>query len=69
MSNAFPNLFSPIRIGRYDLRNRNMNTGHAAHHQLGDGTPSEAYVHYLAERAKGGVWIIVTAHTIPVYDG
>ena len=69
MSGAFPNLFSPIRIGRYELKNRIMNTGHAAHHQLGDGTPSESYVHYLAERAKGGAGIIVTGHTVPVYDG
>lgn len=69
MSDAFPNLFCPIRIGRYDLKNRIMNTGHAAHHQLGDGTPSESYIHYLAERAKGGAAIIVTGHTVPVYDG
>ena len=41
MSEAFPNLFRPIRIGGYELKNRIMNTGHAAHHQLGDGTPSD----------------------------
>ncbi len=69
MTGAFPNLFSPIAVGAYTLRNRIMNTGHAAHHQSGDGTPSEAYVHYLRERAKGGAGIIVTAHTVPVYDG
>ena len=69
MTERFPHLFSPIAVGPYTLRNRIMNTGHAAHHQSGDGTPSEAYVHYLRERAKGGAGIIVTAHTVPVYDG
>ena len=69
MTETFPNLFSPLAVGSYTLRNRIMNTGHAAHHQLPDGTPSEAYVHYLRERAKGGAGIIVTGHTVPVYDG
>ncbi len=69
MTDNFPNLFSPVAVGSYTLRNRIMNTGHAAHHQSGDGTPTEAYVHYLRERAKGGAGLIVTAHTVPVYDG
>jgi 2,4-dienoyl-CoA reductase-like NADH-dependent reductase (Old Yellow Enzyme family)/thioredoxin reductase len=46
-----------------------MNTGHAAHFQAGDGTPTEQYVHYVGERAKGGAAIIVTGHTVPAYDG
>lgn len=69
MSDLFKNLFTPIDIGPYRVKNRIMNTGHAAHHQTGDGMPSEAYVHYIAERAKGGAGIIVTGHTVPVYDG
>ena len=69
MTETFPNLFSPLPVGRYTLRNRIMNTGHAAHHQSADGMPSDAYVHYLRERAKGGAGIIVTGHTVPVYDG
>ena len=69
MTDKFPNLFSPIAVGTYTLKNRIMNTGHAAHHQSADGTPSEAYVHYLRERAKGGAGLIVTGHTVPVYDG
>ena len=69
MTDTFPNLFSPIAVGTYTLKNRIMNTGHAAHHQSADGTPSEAYVHYLRERAKGGAGLIVTGHTVPVYDG
>ena len=69
MTDSFPNLFSPLVVGGYTLRNRIMNTGHAAHHQSADGMPSDAYVHYLRERAKGGAGIIVTGHTVPVYDG
>lgn len=69
MNEFFPHLFSPIQIGRYTIKNRIMNTGHAAHYQQGDGTPSQAYADYVRERAKGGAGIIVTGHTVPVYDG
>ena len=66
---TFPHLFSPLRVGTYTLKNRIMNTGHAAHFQSGDGTPDDRYVNYVKERAKGGAAIIVTGHTVPVYDG
>ena len=69
MGTPFPDLFSPLRIGSYTLKNRIMNTGHAAHFQTGDGLPTERYVDYVAERAKGGVGIIVTGHTVAHYDG
>ena len=65
----FPNLFRPIQVGPYTLANRIMNTGHAAHYQSGDGTPTDAYAYYVRERAKGGAGVIVTGHTVPVYDG
>lgn len=65
----FPSLFSPIKVGPYTLANRIMNTGHAAHFQTGDGTPTDAYAHYVRERAKGGAGVIVTGLTVPVYDG
>ena len=69
MSDSFPHLFSPITIGSYTLKNRIMNTGHAAHFQTGDGLPTERYVDYVGERARGGVGIVVTGHTVPYYDG
>jgi 2,4-dienoyl-CoA reductase-like NADH-dependent reductase (Old Yellow Enzyme family)/thioredoxin reductase len=65
----FPHLFSPIEVGPYTLANRIMNTGHAAHFQYGDGTPTDAYAFYVRERAKGGAGVIVTGHTVPVFDG
>jgi len=69
MNQPFEHLFSPLRIGSYTLKNRIMNTGHAAHYQTGDGVPTEQYAHYVGERAKGGAGIIVTGHMVPVYDG
>lgn len=69
MSTHFPHLFSPLKVGSYTLKNRIMNTGHAAHFQTGEGLPTDRYADYLGERAKGGVGIIVTGHTIPVPDG
>ena len=68
MPNSFPHLFSPLKVGSYTLANRIMNTGHAAHFQSGDGLPTQRYVDYVAERAKGGVGIIVTGHTVVYYD-
>ena len=68
MSNAFPHLFSPLKVGKYTLANRIMNTGHAAHFQTGDGLPTQRYVDYVRERAKGGAGIIVTGHTVVYYD-
>ena len=41
VAQAFPRLFSPIKVRRYTLRNRIVNTGHAAHFQTGDGLPTE----------------------------
>ncbi len=69
MSDSFPHLFSPISIGAYTLKNRIMNTVHATHFQTGDGLPMQRYVDYVGERAKGGVGIVVTGHTVPYYDG
>ena len=69
VSESFPHLFSPMAIGAYTLKNRIMNTGHAAHFQTGDGLPTRRYVDYVGERAKGGVGIVVTGHTVPYYDG
>ena len=69
MADPFPHLFSPLQIGSYTLKNRIMNVGHAAHFQTGDGLPTDRYVDYVGERAKGGAGIIVTGHTVPHYDG
>ena len=69
MTDHFPHLFAPITLGRYTLKNRIMNTGHAAHFQTGAGLPTQRYVDYVRERAKGGCSIIVTGFTAPCHDG
>ena len=69
MAEPFPSLFAPLKVGTYTLKNRIMNTGHAAHFQTGDGIPTDRYVDYVRERAKGGVGIIVTGFTVTRYDG
>ncbi|MCQ2560741.1 MAG: FAD-dependent oxidoreductase [Clostridia bacterium] len=60
MNKYYPNLFSPIRVGRVTLKNRigmsAMDTCYFA--KDGSLTP-KAIAHYL-ERAKGGVGLIVT---------
>ena len=69
MGEPFPHLFSPLKVGTYTLKNRIMNTGHAAHFQTGAGVPTDRYVDYVRERAKGGAGIIVTGLTVTHYDG
>ena len=58
MSTPLNHLFSPITLGRTELRNRIVSTGH--HTYLADGQPSEALIAYHEARARGGVGLIVT---------
>ena len=58
-SGNYPNLFDPIQIGSKTLRNRLVCTAHATIFER-DSHFSERHVHYYAERAKGGVAMIVT---------
>lgn len=69
MSN-FPNLFSPIRLGTIDVRNRIVSTAHQtlfAEEHL----PKERLIAYHRERAKGGVGLIIleTVSVHPSYVG
>jgi 2,4-dienoyl-CoA reductase-like NADH-dependent reductase (Old Yellow Enzyme family) len=55
---AFPRLFSPIQIGRVAIANRICLTGHGT--GMGrDGNPDERQIAYYAERAQGGVGLIM----------
>ncbi len=56
---AFPHLFSSIRIGAHEVKNRIVSTGHMAC-MLRDGLPSDDMIAYHAARAAGGVGLIVT---------
>ncbi len=55
---AFPHLFSPIRIGPVDVKNRIVSTGHHTH--LATDAPTPELIAYHAARARGGAGLIVT---------
>ncbi len=55
----FPNLFSPLQIGRVTVANRISFSAHLTNLSV-DGLPSEALTAYLAARARGGAGLIIT---------
>lgn len=59
MNEEFKNILSPIQIGPFKLRNRILISGHITGMAM-DGTVSEQQAYYCAERAKGGVAMIIT---------
>lgn len=57
---TFPRLFSPIRVGQHDVRNRTVITSHGASEAFRNPAVSPAaYVEYLRRRAAGGVGLII----------
>ena len=65
---AFPHLFSPIRIGPKQVRNRISYSAHAAYYGEGTtGRPSERHLAYHRDRARGGVGlgVIEGARVLP----
>ena len=58
MTQQFPLLFSPFRLGKHDLQSRIVVTGHAAQFYDEQKLPTEAYAYYLRERAKGGAGLV-----------
>ena len=58
MSDRFPHVFSPFRIGAVELRNRIFVPAHTTNYGV-DHLPSERHVHYHAEKARGGVGLII----------
>ncbi len=55
----FPNLFSPLQIGRATVSNRISFSAHLTNLSV-DGLPSERLTAYLAARARGGTGLIIT---------
>ena len=60
MSQLFPRLFAPMRVGSTEIRNRIVFAGHGSRfvdwHSF---HLNERQAHYLAERARGGVGLII----------
>jgi mycofactocin system FadH/OYE family oxidoreductase 2 len=56
----FDHLFSPIEIGPVPIRNRIVSTAMISNLADRDHLPNERHAYYYAEKAKGGVGLIVT---------
>src|SRR5579862_4398320 len=61
----FPHIFRPLPLKNVTLRNRIAISGHIAGWWVDGGLPSDAFVAYVEERAKGGVGLFVIGATIP----
>ena len=61
----FPHLFRPLTIQGVTLKNRIAISAHIAGWWVDGGLPSDAFVAYVEERAKGGVGLFVIGATIP----
>ena len=61
----YPHLFEPIRLNQVLLRNRIVSTAHAEVYAEG-GNPTERYIRYYEEKAKGGVGLAICGGSSPV---
>jgi len=56
---TFKHLFSPLKIGKVEVRNRISFQPHLTNFAV-DCLPTERHMHYWGERARGGVGLIIT---------
>jgi 2,4-dienoyl-CoA reductase-like NADH-dependent reductase (Old Yellow Enzyme family) len=59
----YPNVFSPIKLGPVELRNRFYSSPHAVPMTIGS-KPSDDYIHYNVARVKGGCSLIILTMTM-----
>ncbi|MCL1632757.1 NAD(P)/FAD-dependent oxidoreductase [Sporolactobacillus sp. CPB3-1] len=59
----YPLLFSPMKINQLIIKNRGVMTAMGVGLANEDGTASEKSLAYFAERAKGGIGLIITEYT------
>ncbi|MBI4189857.1 MAG: FAD-dependent oxidoreductase [Betaproteobacteria bacterium] len=69
MTTQFQHLFTPLKLGSTTIRNRIVNPPHGTRMADANGEPTEKMAHYFAERAKGGVGLIVMAGSIVLPNG
>ena len=65
MTQAFPHIFKPLRLGHLTLRNRIVFGSHTANMSEG-GLPGDRHRAYYEERARGGAAMIVV-EPVPVH--
>ena len=62
MVEQFKHLFTPIRIGSVEIKNRICFLGlMTGYYERETGLPTERLAYFYAERAKGGVGLIIYA--------
>lgn len=61
----FRMLFSPIKIGSMEVKNRFVVPPMATSFALPDGSPTDKHVAYWRERAKGGYGLLIVEATAP----
>lgn len=61
MADQFKYLFTPLKIGSMEVRNRIVSLPHGTGFTP-DGRPTEQQTYYLADRAKGGAGIVFCAN-------
>lgn len=64
---GFPHLLSPVAIGGLELRNRIAMAPMGVEIVEADGVVREPTVAYYAERARGGVGLVITENTAAAY--
>lgn len=64
MHPKYPKVFSPVRLGPVEIRNRFYSSPHAMPMSLG-GRPTDDYLAYNSARARGGLGLIMASLTIP----
>src|SRR5438270_11592405 len=62
----FPRMFQSYQLKGVTLRNRIAISAHFAGWWVDKGLPSDAFVAYVEERAKGGVGLFVIGATTPM---
>lgn len=59
----YQRLFSPMKIGNMEVKNRVVMTAMGVNLSNHDGTANEKTVAYYKERVKGGLGLIITEYT------
>ncbi len=63
MSNPYPHLLSPLKIGSTEVRNRVMQTAHVKMYSQ-NGINTQRDVDYQVARAKGGAGLLITGNRL-----
>lgn len=63
MAGKFERVFTPIKIGKLEIKNRLTNSSSVPNFSKRDGSLTQREIDFFVEKAKGGLGIVVTAAT------